>query len=434
MNPKSAGLVKPLLGLAFALALAAFLPLSGCNGGTSTGADNPDLILQVRDGDKVVEFNGFIQFFVQNSNPEFFTLPPDDGNLAPRVEIQDSPGATIILKGESTFNVPRDMLARLINAHPSLALRKTAAGIAPEIPDFNVVLIGFDSSAGLLAGIHSDTSSGAFTGLEMVDNTLIIRISHDRSYSGTVDNSTPAGRALALFVPGTAFFAQVDGDNFRFEGVPEGKFPLRWVSANGRVHEMKDSLGATWTHPLQPGAQIDSIRIPPAIPTLAPPAAAPPGQYAFTDSASIVLTAQPGAAIYYSLDGKAPDRNSPRYTGPILLRSSATIMAVAYLTGWNRSPVSVNNYVLVPDLPVATPESEGFRDSLVVVLSSKSKDARIYYTLDGSTPTSNSTLYAQPIVLTVTTALKAMTVTGLGESRILQEMYILVPDSIPSPP
>lgn len=432
MKPARAGSLKPFLAGALASGLAAFIPLSGCDGGTSTGADNPDLILQVRSNGAAVEFNGFIQFFVKNSNPDFFSPPADDDGNTPRVVIQDGPGSTFIMKGERTFSVPRDILARLMNARPSLPLYKTAAAPAPEIPDFNVVLIGFDSTAGLLSGIHCDSATGRFGAADGGRDTLIIDIFPEREYAGTVDTTTSAGKALALFVPGTPFYAQVDGDAFHFTGVPAGKMPLRWVSATGVVRDMPDSLGALWTHPLRPGDRIDSIRIPPAVPTLPPPAASPAGQYAFTDTVAVILTAQTGAVIYYTLDGKSPTPASPRYTAPIVLRASATIMAVAYLKDWNRSPVSVNNYLLAPEPPAASPPGKAFRDSLSVTLSAKPKNAVIYYTLDGSAPSSaTSPKYAAPLVLKAGATLHAIAgVPGLGDSRMLEEKYILLTDSL----
>ncbi len=434
MKPKRAGLVNPILAGAFS-ALAACLQFSGCNGGTSTGADNPDLILRVERDGKPVDFKGFIQIFPNNSNPEFFTLPPDDGNTAPHVEIRNDPAAAIFLAGK-TIAIPADLLSQQIKI-PSLPLGKSSATAeaVKSIPDFNVVFYGFDNTVGLLANVHLDPATMHFSGQEGNGDTLIVRVSPEHSYSGSVDTTTEARAAVALFVPGTTFFAPVHGGDFTFEGVPDGKLPLRWVSANGHVHAMPDSLGATWTGPLRPGSRIDSIYLPPAIPTLAPPDASPLGRYAFTDSVAVTLTAQSGAEIYYTLDGIAPGPASPPYTHPIVLRVNTTIMAVAYLKGWNHSPISVNNYDLVPDLPVAAPAGKGFRDSVMVALSCKSKGASIYYTLDGSLPTdSAATQYVRPFVVKATTTVKAVVkLPGLGESRILEEKYILVTDSLAAP-
>src|SRR5690606_36502282 len=134
------------------------------------------------------------------------------------------------------------------------------------------------------------------------------------------------------------FYAQVRGNGFEFQGVPEGTLPLRWVSADGLIHAMEDSLGSDWTGPLKPGERLDSIRLPALPATLSSPIADPPGQFAFTDSVRVMLASEAGARIYYSLDGTPPGPGSKVYDRPIVLRSSVTLQAVAYRKGANRSP------------------------------------------------------------------------------------------------
>ncbi len=59
--------------------------------------------------------------------------------------------------------------------------------------------------------------------------------------------------------------------------------------------------------------------------------------------------------------------------------------------------------------PVITPEGALFTNSVLVTLSSPFPGAQYYYTVDGTTPTTNSILYTGPILLTNTTALRAVT-------------------------
>lgn len=51
-------------------------------------------------------------------------------------------------------------------------------------------------------------------------------------------------------------------------------------------------------------------------------------------------------------------------------------------------------------------------EGTAITLASGMDNATIYYTLDGSTPTTNSTVYAEPIVLTKDTVIKAIAVNG----------------------
>lgn len=424
-----------------ALAIVAMglpLQMGGCIGGSTSEGGNPDLTVQFQMGEERIAASGFLEFHRTGSNPEFFSLPPDDGSTPPKVIIVfETEAAPIPLFGEKTRTIRGDILHKLAGTQPSLPLLKgsalQAAGRSlPPPMDFTVALYG-DTLVGWLSGIRADSTGYRAGGVS--NDTLIFQVSRARDYAGTVDTATEAGRAVALFVPGTPFYAQVRGNGFEFRGVPGGSLPLRWVSADGWIHDMEDSLGADWTEPLKPGIRLDSIRVPTPPATLAAPVADPPGQFAFTDSVRVSLESEAGARIYYTLDGTPPGPGSKVYTGPILLRSSVTLQAVAYRKGVNRSPTSVNNYVLVPAAPAATPGGQDFRDSLAVILTAPAKDAAIRYTLDGSDPGAAGALsYEAPIVLRATTTLKALAVVpGLGRSHAIEERYFLMSDSAAAP-
>lgn len=67
-----------------------------------------------------------------------------------------------------------------------------------------------------------------------------------------------------------------------------------------------------------------------------------------------------------------------------------------------------------------------FEEQLVVSVKSFSKDANLYYTLDGQTPDKNSNLYADPIKIDKSTVLKTIAITSKGNaSNIMEEDYTL---------
>jgi hypothetical protein len=69
-----------------------------------------------------------------------------------------------------------------------------------------------------------------------------------------------------------------------------------------------------------------------------------------------------------------------------------------------------------------------------IELSSTIEGARIYYTLDGSTPTESSTRYTAPISVITTHTLKAIAVkAGYYNSAVGSATYTIVPDTVPTP-
>jgi hypothetical protein len=62
--------------------------------------------------------------------------------------------------------------------------------------------------------------------------------------------------------------------------------------------------------------------------------------------------------------------------------------------------------------PTITPEGGKFIDSVLVTLACETTGATIYYTTDGTTPTSKSTVYKAPFALKATATVKAIAVKG----------------------
>lgn len=74
--------------------------------------------------------------------------------------------------------------------------------------------------------------------------------------------------------------------------------------------------------------------------------------------------------------------------------------------------------------PVANPAGKTFQGTLNVTLTTATKDAKIFYTLDGTTPTESSSRYTGPITVSDSVTLKAIAVkTNLETSPVLTEVY-----------
>jgi hypothetical protein len=89
-----------------------------------------------------------------------------------------------------------------------------------------------------------------------------------------------------------------------------------------------------------------------------------------------------------------------------------------------------NDLTGVPAAYAATPvadKTEGsYEKSVTVTLTTETPDASIYYTTDGNTPTTSSTLYSAPITITSNTVLKAIAVAAdMENSTIMTGIYTI---------
>src|SRR4029077_20036558 len=95
-------------------------------------------------------------------------------------------------------------------------------------------------------------------------------------------------------------------------------------------------------------------------------------------------------------------------TGPISITTGTTLKAIAWKTGWATSDVTAATYTFnygTLDAPSSSPAPGIFAPNRTVTLSAPS-GATIYYTTDGSTPTTASPIYTSALTLTQTTTVK----------------------------
>ena|GEM_PF-2361151 len=140
-------------------------------------------------------------------------------------------------------------------------------------------------------------------------------------------------------------------------------------------------------------------------------------------------TAITGADIYTTTDGSEPSRQSRK--GSTVLVDGAygevfLIRAVAATETTVTAP-QVFTYRVIERTPAPSagiPSGAIFLDGARVVLSAP--EGMIYYTTDGSDPTSNSRMYSEPIPLTSSMVLKAIAVAeGKAASTISQYIYTM---------
>ena len=166
-------------------------------------------------------------------------------------------------------------------------------------------------------------------------------------------------------------------------------------------------------------------------PTAATPVISPAGQ-TFTGSLSVTIAdSTSGATIYYTTDGSTPTTSSTKYTGPISVTTTETITAIASATNFLQSSPSSQTYTLQNQVaaPTFSPASSSFSSPISVTLSDATSGAKIYYTVDGSTPTTASALYSSPITVSATTTVKAIAAaTGMSNSNVSTATYTYTPN------
>jgi hypothetical protein len=160
-----------------------------------------------------------------------------------------------------------------------------------------------------------------------------------------------------------------------------------------------------------------------ATPTFSPAA----GTYSGAQSVTI-SDGTSGATIYYTTNGTTPGTSSTRYSGPITVSSTETLQAIAVATGNTNSVVASAAYTITPQATVATPAfSPGagtYGSAQLVTISDATSDAIIYYTTNGTTPTTSSTEYTGPITVSSTETLEAIAAaTGYTDSTVASAAY-----------
>jgi hypothetical protein len=161
--------------------------------------------------------------------------------------------------------------------------------------------------------------------------------------------------------------------------------------------------------------------------TTAAPAFSPgPGTY-YTPQIVIMTDASSGATIYYTTDGSTPTSASPKYTGPITIASTTTLQAVASANGTGSSSTAFGIYRILAATPTFSPYPGTYNMPQTVAITDASPGVTIYYTTDGSTPTTASAKYAGPITIASNATLQAIAAgNGYGTSSSAFGIYRIV--------
>jgi hypothetical protein len=108
-----------------------------------------------------------------------------------------------------------------------------------------------------------------------------------------------------------------------------------------------------------------------------------------------VSTLTTGATIYYTTDGSTPTMTSSIFSSPLTISTTKTLKALAVKSGLLDSAIGSAVYTIngAVQTPVASVVTGSFTNDQSVTFATVPMAASIYYTIDGTTPTTGSTLY-----------------------------------------
>lgn len=340
------------------------------------------------------EVDGTYSIDLQPAPSPVFVPAAGTFNTSQTISITAStPGSVIYYTTDGslpTLASPRFTSSISLSSEGSTTLRAvaTAPGYAQSTISSATYVIDFPAAA-------EPTTSPAAGDYSSVQNVVLADAAPGASIFYTTDGSSPTPASMSYTLPiivttSTNIRAIATAPNFTPSAVSSNRF--RFPAAAPAI----SPLGGTYTK-----AQVVTLS-----------------------------DAVPGASIFYTLDGSRATSASTPYIGPFSLSGSTTVNAVAWAPNFSLSPLTTAAYTIYTTTPAAvlSPRGGSFTSAQSVTLSDALSGAAIYYTLDGTTPTSSSTLYTVPIAINTegSTTLSAFaTCPGLSDSAVTSAQFTL---------
>ena len=127
------------------------------------------------------------------------------------------------------------------------------------------------------------------------------------------------------------------------------------------------------------------------------------------------------AVIHYTLDGTDPDASSTVYISPFTLSDNTTVKAIAIKD--DKTSAIVTKVYEVPEQTIVTEPEIIITENGEVTLVNSTDGATIYYTIDGTNPSTSSQVYSEAFVIASGTTIKAIAVKNNVQSLIVSKTY-----------
>jgi hypothetical protein len=256
-------------------------------------------------------------------------------------------------------------------------------------------------------------------------------------------NGTQSSLVLFNLTVGTSLPVTFSGPNVPTGTVQVGRLTSANITDSNETSNTVATVNSTLTN-FNPAAQ---YTLPPysmtvltwggGTATTTPTAATPVFTTAagtYTSPVSVGITdTTPNATIYYTTNGSTPTASSTPYTGPITVSSSETVQAIAVASGYNNSAAASAAYTVSvaatqptspAATPVITPGAGSYMAAQTVSITDATAGATIYYTTNGTTPTTSSTVYKGSFSAAVPGTVEAIaTATGYKTSAVASVSY-----------
>jgi len=159
-------------------------------------------------------------------------------------------------------------------------------------------------------------------------------------------------------------------------------------------------------------------------PAITPVFSLPSGDYQSSQTLTIV-NGMTNASIYYTTDGSTPTSSSTLYSSPITVASTETVQAIAIATGYPTSGLAAATYNFKTESPTFSEPAGTYNSAITLAISDVISNATVYYTTDGSTPTSSSTQYSMPLTISASETVKAIAVLNGYSSDVVSATYTI---------
>jgi len=252
------------------------------------------------------------------------------------------------------------------------------------------------------------------------------------TFGGDSYNSLTIGDGTNTWKSGTVSGKSETGSNTYTEGTALSgtkKLRITATAGNGTTNGLRISKVEIFTN--EPSITYSAYCTSVVVTTVETPEISPAsGAVASGTEVTITCTTE-GASIHYTTDGTDPTSSSTTYdpSNKPTITSNITIKAIGVKDGLNNSEIASVSYTVA--LPCATPtfslESGEVAKGTTVEIFTETDGATIYYTTNGSTPTTSDTEYSGAITINAAQTIRAIAVKdGMLNSEVASVSYTII--------